>query len=50
MRLMFPGCPSLKELNVSIFIIINVTDMNYIFSVCSSLKELNASNFNNNAT
>ena len=48
---MFSRCSSLKELNISNFNTINVTDMGYMFSGCSSLKELNLSNFNiNNVT
>ena len=43
---MFWGCSSLKELNISNFNTINVTNMGSIFYRCSSLKELNLSNFN----
>ena len=48
MECMFYECSSLKELNLSNFNTINVTDMGGMFIRCSSLKELNISNFNTN--
>ena len=51
MRMMFYGCSSLKDINLSNFNTINVVDMELMFSRCSSLKELNLSNFyTNNVT
>ena len=48
MGYMFCECSSLKELNISNFNTINVTNMGYMFCECYSLKELNLSNFNTN--
>ena len=46
MSLMFNGCLSLKEINLSNVHIKNVTNMSYMFSACESLKKLNLSNIN----
>ena len=43
---MFYECSSLKEINLSNFNTIKVTNMRYMFAFCSSLKEINLSNFN----
>ena len=43
---MFTNCSSLKELNLSNFIINNGTVISEMFTSCSSLKELNLPNFN----
>ena len=51
MSCMFSGCSSLKEINLSNFNTVNVTNMGNMFCGCSSLKELDLSNFNTfNAT
>ena len=48
---MFACCSSLKELNLSNFNTMKVTNMAGMFYTCSSLKELDVSNFNiNNET
>ena len=45
---MFCRCSSLKNINLSNFNTINVTNMSGMFSYCSSLKDINLSNFNTN--
>ena len=48
MGLMFNGCSSLKELNLSNFNTDNVTDMRYMFNGCSNeLKNKIKSDYKN---
>ena len=46
MKSMFDGCSSLKNLDLSNFNTLNVTNMSCMFNGCTSLKNINLSKFN----